>query len=111
MEYLEIAGAVKLKSDASRTIVLNALKRLRAIEFKDEGYMNIRLKNRILTINAEGTISDRFSINQSMKELQSQLTFTSRISVTSVRWELYVQLRHWKPLPAEQRKFGLAFAQ
>lgn len=112
MEYLEMRGEVKLKADANKTIVQNVLGKLQGTEFYDQGYMDISIEDCILSISAEGTISDSFALRAQLTQLQGQLTETSMIGVSSVRWEILVVLKHWEPLTAN--RLGIvhpAFAQ
>jgi len=48
-----------------------------------------------------------------LTQLQGQLTETSMIGVSSVRWETLVVLKHWQPTPAMRLEVidQLAFAQ
>ncbi|WP_339671437.1 hypothetical protein [Dasania marina] len=100
MEYLEVRGAVKLKTDIDKAVVFSVLGKLRDIEFVDTGYVDIDIKGRVLSICAEGTISESYSIRMLLSRLQSQLIETSMIGVSSVRWEILVVLKHWRPIPA-----------
>ena len=100
MEYLEMRGAVKLKEDANKVVLQSVLSQLAKTEFSDTGYMDISLEGRILRLHAEGTISESYSIRALLLKLQAQLTDTSMIGVSSVRWETLVVLKHWEPLTA-----------
>ena len=113
MEYLEMRGAVKLKADADKVVLGSVLNMLKETEFVDTGYMDISLEGQTLRIYAEGTISESYSIRALLLKLQAQLTDTSMIGVTSVRWETLVVLMHWEPLSAIrlQPLNQLAFAQ
>ena len=113
MEYLEIRGTVKLKVDADQAVVRTVLGTLRETAFVDAGYVDIRIKRQHLSIRAEGTISDSYTIRALLVTLQDQLTATSMIGVSSVRWETLVVLKHWQPslaLPLQPHE-QLAFAQ
>lgn len=113
MEYLEMRGAVKLKADADKTIVRYVLGKLRETEFVDAGYIDISIEKNLLSISAEGTISESYSTRALLTQLQNQLTETSMIGVSSVRWETLVVLKHWLPTPALrlQTNEQLVFAQ
>ena len=100
MEYLEMRGAVKLKADADKTVVRSVLRKLREIEFVDVGFIDIGLQRNVLSICAEGTISESYSTRALLTQLQGQLSDTSMIGVSSVRWETLVVLQHWQPTPA-----------
>ena len=100
MEYLEMRGEVKLKDDADLPIVSEVLSKLVETEFVDAGYMDIRRKDPVLSIYAEGTISESYSLRAHLKKLQSQLSETSTIGVTRVRWETLVVLKHSEPVSA-----------
>jgi hypothetical protein len=100
MEYLEMRGAVKLKADADKSVVYSVLDKLRETEFFDAGYIDIGIEENILSISAEGTISESYSTRALLTQLQGQLTETSMIGVSSVRWETLVVLKHWQPTPA-----------
>ena len=113
MEYLEIRGTVKLNVDADQAVVRTVLGTLRETAFVDSGYIAIRIKQQHLSICAEGTISDSYTIRALLVTLQDQLTATSMIGVSSVRWETHVVLKHWQPslaLPLQAHE-QLAFAQ
>ena len=113
MEYLEIRGSVKLKTDADQTVVRTVLGKLRRTEFVDGGYVDIRIKRQRLSVRAEGTISDSYTIRALLLKLQDQLTKTSMIGVSSVRWETLVVLKHWSSSSVlELQSYDqLAFAQ
>ena len=100
MEYLEMRGAVKLKTDADQTVVRTVLGKLREIAFADAGYVDIGIEDNLLSISAEGTISESYSIRALLTKLQGQLTETSMIGVTSIRWETLIVLKHWQPTTA-----------
>ena len=100
MEYLEMRGEVKLKDDADLPVVNQVLSKLAEIEFVDAGYIDIRRKDPVLGIYAEGAISESYSLRAQLKKLQSQLSETSMIGVTSVRWETLVVLKHSEPVSA-----------
>ena len=100
MEYLEMRGAVKLKFDADKSVVYSVLDKLRETEFVDAGYIDIGIEKNILSISAQGTISESYSTRALLTRLQGQLTETSMIGVSSVRWETLVVLKHWQPTPA-----------
>jgi len=100
MEFLEMRGAVKLKADVDKIVLGSVLNTLKETEFVDTGYMDISLEGQTLRIHAEGTISESYSIRALLLKLQAQLTDTSMIGVTSVRWETLVVLKHWEPLSA-----------
>jgi len=102
MEYLEMRGAVKLKADADKSVVYSVLDKLRETEFVDAGYIDIGIEENILSISAEGTISESYSTRALLTRLQGQLTETSMIGVSSVRWETLVVLKHWQPTLAMQ---------
>jgi hypothetical protein len=104
MEYLEMRGAVKLKANADKSIVYSVLDKLRETEFVDGGYIDIGIKERIVNISAEGTISESYSIRVLLAQLQDQLTETSMIGVSSIRWETLVVLKHWKPTLAMRQE-------
>ncbi|MCZ0866735.1 hypothetical protein O0V09_16100 [Dasania sp. GY-19] len=97
MEYLEMRGAVKLKFDADKSVVYSVLDKLRETEFVDAGYIDIGIEKNILSISAQGTISESYSTRALLTRLQGQLTETSMIGVSSVRWETLVVLKHWQP--------------
>ncbi len=97
MEYLEIRGAVKLMADADRSLLFYVLQQLLKTEFTDGGYIAMHLDNRILSISGEGTISDRYGIEALLDELRSQLIEQSIICITTVRWEVYVDLKYEEP--------------
>ncbi|MDF1645075.1 MAG: hypothetical protein P1U80_12940 [Pseudomonadales bacterium] len=99
MEYLEMRGAVKLKADADKSVVYSVIDKLRETEFVDAGYIDMGIEDNILSISAEGTISESYSIRALLTKLQGQLTETSMIGVSSVRWETLVVLKHWQPAP------------
>lgn len=113
MEYLEMRGAVKLKADADKTVIRSVLSKLRETEFVDAGYIDFHFEGRILNISAEGTISESYSTRALLTQLQGQLTETSMIGVSSVRWETLVVLKHWEPTPAMRLEVTdqLVFAQ
>ena len=112
MEYLEMRGAVKLKADANKCIVQQVLAKLRETEFVDFGYVDISIENDLLSISAEGTISDSFALRAQLAQLQGQLSETSMIGVSSVRWEILVVLKHWEPVTANRLEITQpAFAQ
>lgn len=113
MEYLEMRGAVKLKDNADKTVVRSVLGQLRKTEFVDAGYIDIGIEEHVLSIRAEGTISESYSTLALLTQLQGQLTETSMIGVSRVRWETLVVLKHWQPTPAMRRQVNdqLAFAQ
>lgn len=98
MEYLEMRGEVKLKADADLLVVNQVLSKLRDIEFTDSGYVHIRRKDPMLSIDAEGTISESYSLRAQLKKLQHQLSESSVIGVSSVRWETLVVLKHGEPV-------------
>ena len=113
MEYLEMRGSVKLKADADQTVIRTVLGKLRETGFVDGGYVDIRVKQQRLSIRAEGTISESYTIRTLLLSLQDQLTETSMIGVSSVRWETLVVLKHWPSSSALQLQpyEQLAFAQ
>jgi hypothetical protein len=102
MEYLEMRGSVKVKVDADKTVVGSVLNKLRETEFVDAGYIDIHFEGRVLTVSAEGTISDSYSTRALLAQLQGQLTESSMIGVSSVRWETRVELKYWKPITAKR---------
>ena len=110
MEYLEMRGAVKLKADADKALVQSILGNLRETVFVDAGYIDIGLEDDILSISAEGTLSESYSTRVLLTQLQSQLTETSMIGVSSARWETLVVLKHWLPTQVLQLE-PLAFAR
>ncbi len=112
MEYLEMRGAVKLKANADKTVVQSVLGKLMEIEFVDAGYVDIGIDKDVLNISAEGTISESYSIRALLTKLQDQLTETSMIGVSRIRWETLVVLKHWPSSPAMrlQSNDQLAFA-
>ena len=71
------------------------------------------IEENTLSISAEGTISESYSTRALLTQLQGQLTETSMIGVSSVRWETLVVLKHWQPTPAMRLEVNdqLAFAQ
>lgn len=100
MEYLEMRGEVKLKDDADQTVVSQVLSKLRETDFTDTGYVDIRRNDPMLSIHAEGTISESYSLRALLRKLQNQLSETSMIGVTSERWETLVVLKHSEPVSA-----------
>jgi len=100
MEYLEMRGEVKLKADADLSVVNQVLSKLRETDFTDTGYVDIRRDDPMLSIYAEGTISESYSLRTLLKKLQNQLSESSMIGVTSVRWETLVVLKHVEPVSA-----------
>ena len=100
MEYLEMRGEVKLKDDADLPIVSEVLSKLVETEFVDTGFIHIRRKDPVLSIYAEGTISESYSLRVQLRRLQNQLSETSMIGVTSERWETLVVLKHSEPVSA-----------
>lgn len=100
MEYLEMRGAVKLKANADSAVVTSVLSQLRETEFVDAGYIDIGIEDEVLSIFAEGTISESHSTRTLLTQLQGQLTEASMIGVTRVRWETLVVLQHWQPTKA-----------
>lgn len=98
MEYLEMRGEVKLKADADLLVVNQVLSKLREIDFTDAGYVDIRRDDPMLSIHAEGTISESYSLRAQLKKLQDQLAESSMIGVSSVRWETLVVLKHVEPV-------------
>ena len=100
MEYLEMRGEVKLKDDADLLVVSQVLSKLVETEFVDAGYIDIRRKDPILSIHAEGTISESYSLRAQLKKLQNQLSEGSMIGVTSERWETLVVLKYSEPVSA-----------
>ena len=113
MEYLEMRGAVKLKADADRIVVRTVLSKLREIEFVDAGYVDIGIEENLLSISAEGTIQESYGIRALLTKLQGQLTETSMIGVSSIRWETLIVLKHWQPTTVMQLQFDdqLVFAR
>lgn len=104
MEYLEMRGAVTLRVEADKTIVHYVLSKLRETEFIDGGYIDIHSEGRLLSIYAEGTIVESDSLRVLLRKLQDQLTESSSISVSSVRWETFVILKHREPILAKRRQ-------
>lgn len=100
MEYLEMRGEVKLKADADLPIVNQVLSKLRETEFVDTGYVDIRRNDPVLSIYAEGAITESYSLRALLKKLQNQLSESSMIGVTCVRWEILVTLKHFEPVSA-----------
>lgn len=98
MEYLEMRGEVKLKADADLPVVSQVLSKLVETEFVDAGYIDIRRKDPMLSIYAEGTISESYILRTLLRKLQNQLSESSMIGVTSVRWETLVVLKHSEPV-------------
>ena len=104
MEYLEMRGAVTLRADADKAIVHYVLSKLRETGFIDGGYIDIHSEGRLLSICAEGTIAESDSLRMLLGKLQDQLTESSSISVSSVRWETFVVLKHREPTLAKRRE-------
>ena len=100
MEYLEMRGAAKLKADADKAIVHSVLSKLRKTEFVDDGYIDIHFEGKIFKVSAQGMVSESYSTRALLAQLQGQLTETSMIGVSSVRWETLVVLKHWERTPA-----------
>ena len=113
MEYLEMRGAVTLRADADKAVVHYVLSKLRETEFVDGGYIDIHFEGRLLSICAEGTIAESDSLRMLLRKLQDQLTESSIISVSSVRWETFVVLKHREPTLAKRQEAydQLALAQ
>lgn len=103
MEYLEIRGAVILKTNADMSVVQPVLSVLRAIDYVDAGYVDIRITDQVLSIRAEGTVSDSDSIRLSLTKLQDQLAASSVVDVSRVRWETTIALKHRGPIPTIRR--------
>ena len=100
MEYLEMRGEVKLKDDADLSVVSKVLSKLVETEFVNGGYIDIRRKDPTISIHAEGTISESYSLRAQLRKLQNQLSETSMIGVTSERWETLVILKHSESVSA-----------
>ena len=98
MEYLEMRGEVKLKADADMSVVNQVLSKLRETDFADTGYVDIRRDDPMLSIYAEGTISDSYNLRALLNKLQHQLSESSMIGVTRMRWETLVVLKHIEPV-------------
>ncbi len=113
MEYLEMRGEVRLKADADQSVVNQVLSKLQETQFEDTGYVDIQRDDSTLSIYAEGTISESYSLRALLTQLQNQLSVSSVISVTSVRWETLVVLKHTEPLSVLQLepRDHLVFAQ
>jgi len=102
MEYLEMRGAVKLKADADEAVVRYVLSHLKETEFVDGGYIDIHFEGRLLSISAEGTLAESYSLRMLLRKLQDQLTESSTIGVSSARWEILVILKHREPSLAKR---------
>lgn len=100
MEYLEMRGTVKLKANADKAVVRSVLSKLRETEFVDTGDIDIGIEDDVLSISAEGTISESYSTRMLLTQLQGLLIETSIIRVSCVRWETLVVLQHWQPTTA-----------
>lgn len=113
MEYLEMRGEVKLKENVDKTVLGLVLRKLKSLEFINAGFMDISLNGKTLNIHAEGTILESYSLKALLIKLQTQLTDTSMIGVSSVKWETLVVLKHWGRISALQLepKSHLLFAQ
>lgn len=113
MEYLKIRGAVELKEDVDKAVLVSVLGKLSETEFVDAGYVDISLKGRALCIHAEGTIPESYSIRALLPKLQDQLANTSIIGISCVRWETLIVLKCWAPRVTRQRCISnqLALAQ
>ena len=113
MEYLEIRGAVKLKTDANIRVVSFVLNKLKRTKFCDSGSINIHSEGRVLNISANGTIIECYSTQALLTTLQSQLTESSMMSVSSTRWETLMVLKYLNPMRTVHLKVidQLALAQ
>ncbi|MDA1370247.1 MAG: hypothetical protein O2971_05750 [Proteobacteria bacterium] len=92
MEYLEIAGQVKLKADFDQVKVNSVLKALSNIESAIFGFIEVSLKGDVLSIHADGEIAESNSIKALFLDLQDQFAIGSSFKMFSVRWEFYVML-------------------
>lgn len=97
MEYLEMRGEVRLKSDCDLKVVNRVLRTLRETPFEDTGYVDIQRQDSLLSIYAEGTVSESYSLRALLSELQNQLFASSMIGVSRVRWETLIVLKHIEP--------------
>lgn len=100
MEYLEMHGAVTLKTNASNSVVNSILAQMRDIEFVDTGYISVERRKDLVSLEAEGLISESHSIKALLKQLQAQLHDQSMILINSVWWETKVVLKVRKPQPS-----------
>ncbi|WP_299772426.1 hypothetical protein [uncultured Pseudoteredinibacter sp.] len=93
MEYLEIRGAVELKPEINKPLVRAILSRLAKTRFSDDGKLRITLRQRKLSIEAEGTLSDSHTLRSLFTALQPQLSEHSMIGISRIRWETLIVLR------------------
>lgn len=99
MEYLEIRGVVELSPKADKNLVRAILTKISKTSFCDEGEIEISLKQRCLSIQAEGTLTESsYTIKTLFRLLQPQLTELSVIGMSSVRWETLIVLRCITPV-------------
>lgn len=98
MEYLEVKGAVKLKAGFDKAKVNSVLLGLANIKFEQSGFMDISVKEDVLSIHADGVIGENNTVSALFIKLQEELAEGSTILMFSVRWEFYVTLVTVSPL-------------